>query len=203
MGSNSSAPSEYIGDRVDGLANGKGTLTSEVGMTYDGEWVLGERYGVGRQTWPSGANYKGCWKENKPHGKGVYVYSNGCMYDGNFVNGERDGLGWMKWVISAQLHCQADMFSQYEGEWKDDEMHGYGTMMFRSGATHKGWWDYGVRSGPGMHTLLNGDYIQGVWVNDLVEGACTYYFASTKTMCVGFWRAGQPIHVKWITHPAL
>ncbi|MDP7490276.1 MAG: hypothetical protein QGG10_07160, partial [Arenicellales bacterium] len=58
----------YIGDVVDGRANGQGTLTWPNGNKYIGEWKDGKRHGQGTLTLADGDKYVGEFKDNNLHG---------------------------------------------------------------------------------------------------------------------------------------
>lgn len=63
--------------------------------------------------------YVGGYLYNKKQGYGRCVYHNGDTYDGMFDNNQRNGKG--TYVSSA-------IGRKYNGEWKDDKMHGTGIM---------------------------------------------------------------------------
>jgi len=44
------------------------------GSTYDGQWLEGDRCGVGTYTFRNGDIYEGEWKDDQKHGKGIYKY---------------------------------------------------------------------------------------------------------------------------------
>ena len=67
---------KYVGQVVNGVAEGKGT------------W-----YGI------NGDRYEGDWKFNKREGKGIYYFNNGNRYEGDYKNGIRDGRWKGDWLF--------------------------------------------------------------------------------------------------------
>lgn len=63
--------------------------------------------------------YVGGYLYNKKQGKGRCKYHNGDTYDGMFDNDKRNGIG---------TYISIKVKRKYEGEWKDDKLHGRGIM---------------------------------------------------------------------------
>lgn len=49
---------------------------------YVGDFVDGERHGVGAFYYASGAHFEGGWKHNMKHGQGRFTFKNGCVFTG-------------------------------------------------------------------------------------------------------------------------
>ena len=65
-----------------------GTVTSNNGNTYVGEWRDDKMHGQGTMTWPNGNEYVGEWSRNRPHGQGTYTFSDiGNVAEGRWTNG--------------------------------------------------------------------------------------------------------------------
>ena len=79
----------YIGDVVDGRANGQGTLTWASGAKYVGQFKDSKQHGQGTYTFPDGYKYVGEWKDDKQHGQGTYTGTDGHKYVGEYKNGKR------------------------------------------------------------------------------------------------------------------
>ena len=61
------------------------------------------------------------------------------VYTGNFIEGKRHGLG--KMVYTDKNHCLeflGETEGEYLGQWKDDQRHGQGTMLWPSGIRYEG-----------------------------------------------------------------
>jgi 1-phosphatidylinositol-4-phosphate 5-kinase len=73
----------YEGDLLDGRWHGKGKISFPSGDTYDGEWSMGLRDGVGIYVYATdGTVYEGDWKGGLKHGHGRLRYRNGDEYEG-------------------------------------------------------------------------------------------------------------------------
>ena len=46
------------------------------GSSYEGEWKIDIREGMGNFTYPNQDSYTGLWKMNKENGQGFYRYAN-------------------------------------------------------------------------------------------------------------------------------
>lgn len=52
----------------------------------------------------------------------------------------------------------------YTGNWRDEQMEGYGEMMYADQSTYSGWWHMGKRHGHGrMEYKLNSGVYTGAW----------------------------------------
>ena len=115
--------SKYIGQVVNGLAEGKGTWygTKEpfIGDRYEGEFRNNKFEGKGiyyynNEPWKDD-RYEGEWRNGKKEGKGIYYYNDGDIYEGDFRNGNR-----------------------YEGDWRNDKLEGKGIMYYNNGDREMG-----------------------------------------------------------------
>ena len=79
--------------------------------------------------------YEGEIENGEPNGDGILTYTDEGTYVGQFVNGLREGIGTMTWGRMAIVHGYV-----YEGQWKNDEIHGQGTMTDPKGIKMKGKW---------------------------------------------------------------
>jgi hypothetical protein len=86
-------------------------------------------------------------KEVPQSGYGRFEYINGTMYLGNWKlhNGVKVKHGHGKITYpSVAASAGNDLGSEeYEGDWEDDLMHGYGTYRYTSGAIYQGQWSHG------------------------------------------------------------
>ncbi|KAM4892236.1 radial spoke head 10 homolog B [Sylvia borin] len=53
---------------------------------YMGDFVKGERHGLGTFIYANGDIYSGEWVHNKKHGKGMFIFKNGGVFQDKFVN---------------------------------------------------------------------------------------------------------------------
>ncbi|MFM1864159.1 MAG: hypothetical protein RLZ26_2681 [Pseudomonadota bacterium] len=78
----------------------------------------------------------------------------------------------------------------YEGEWRENMLHGSGTLTFPSGATYVGEFRDGWPNGFGTYTFPSGELYVGEYRNGQRHGQGTYFFASGATY-VGEYRNGM------------
>ena len=58
-----------------------------------GDWVKGEKSGIGKYYFNDKSIYEGQWKNDDKFGEGVMTYSNDDTYTGYWLDGERSGHG--------------------------------------------------------------------------------------------------------------
>ena len=78
----------YEGQAIDGVPNGKGRLTWDSGIFYEGDFVNGQYHGYGVYFVSDYALYEGQWVNGAFTGKGKITYLNGEIQEGEFVNGK-------------------------------------------------------------------------------------------------------------------
>ena len=82
---------KYIGQVVNGLAEGKGIEYWNNGDRYEGDFRNGKKEGKGIYYYKSGSRYEGDWRNDKQEGKGIYYFHNGDRAMGDFYNGNPIG----------------------------------------------------------------------------------------------------------------
>lgn len=65
-------------------------------------------------------------------------YLDGTSYVGNWVQNRRHGKGWS---FKAQDGSISDLGDLYLGEWRNDSIHGLGTMIRTDGSVFRGYFD--------------------------------------------------------------
>lgn len=69
-----------------------GTYFFSSGNVFHGNWLNGNKEGLGMTMLTDKTKYEGYYKENKKSGKGTYYYSNGqTKSTGSFLNGKKTG----------------------------------------------------------------------------------------------------------------
>lgn len=63
---------------------------------------------------------------------------------------------------------------EYEGDWEDDLMHGFGTYKYLSGNIYEGSWEKGKMSGKGVMQFADGSKYDGEWADNLMHGVGEY-----------------------------
>ena len=84
---------KYIGQVIDGKANGKGIWYGNSGSKYEGDWRNDLKDGKGTYYYNDGDKYEGDFRNGLRDGKGIYYFNNGIRYEGDWRNGEKDGNG--------------------------------------------------------------------------------------------------------------
>ena len=67
-------------------------------MIYEGDYLDGQRHGIGTITLADGFKYTGDWEYGEITGVGIATYANGDIYQGSFVKGKRQGRGTIKFA---------------------------------------------------------------------------------------------------------
>jgi len=86
--------------------------------------------------------YIGSFENGMRNGKGLYSFTNGDSYDGNWKEDMMTGTGVYNWNVGYDITIKSPKL--YEGEFKNNEIHGRGKLTFASGKVQGGIWDYGV-----------------------------------------------------------
>ena len=114
---------EYIGEVLNGLREGKGTMLFENGDKYIGDWINDKVEGKGIYYFITGEIYDGEWINNNREGKGILYYSKGDRYEGDWKNGKRDGEGIIYYING----------DRQMGDFKDDKEIGKHVLLNKSG----------------------------------------------------------------------
>lgn len=120
---------EYSGECKDGFANGKGIAKGK--SSYAGEFINGNRSGIGAYMWANGDHYVGRWVDDKKT-QGTFTWANGDRYNGSWLDNNRSGYGRMistkqsstnieNWMKNKIGSWQGD-FYVVEGIWKNDQL---------------------------------------------------------------------------------
>jgi hypothetical protein len=134
-------------------------------------------------------NYDGEWKGTDGNRIGKYT--------GSLKYGRRDGYGIMKYD-----ETQESGVSLYEGDWKNNTMHGKGKVTYKDGGYYEGTFEdnmfhglgtffysngnkyegtfyNGNETGKGITTYNNGDIYTGYHVNGIREGKGEYHYKNS------------------------
>ena len=167
----------YIGQVINGKAEGKGICNFFNGDRYEGEWKDNKKEGKGVYYWNrspwKGDVFEGEWKNNKKEGKGIYYFSDGDFYEGNWKNGKQDGKG-------IYYYSDGDI---YDGEWKNGVKEGKGIHYFSNGDVYEGDFKDNNFEGKGIRYFRNGDRIMGDYSNDFPIG-CHVRLTAMNTILV-------------------
>lgn len=180
-------------------ANDKWDNNKEKFFFYKGNYHYGERHGQGamyQRFVASGGSFvrrNGEWVETPKK----YVYK--LIYNGQWVESDRSGKG-----KSLFYNEKGQLTSTYEGEYKDNTRHGFGTMKFYLYETenlyemHIGTYVNGDREGKGSYYWLNkGTAYKGDFLKDKRTGYGSYYdiirkdTANLRIRYTGQWKDGE------------
>ena len=110
-------------------------------------------------------------------GTGTFIYPNKAMYIGEYkqlTTGVkiREGKGKL---IQPSNPEQGDIGSEwYEGDWKNDQMDGYGEYHYSNGDIYEGNWKNNMHNGFGRYIFTNGNTYEGEWKDHKMEGHGKY-----------------------------
>ena len=85
------------------------------------------------------------------HGHEIMKYNDG-FYEGEFIYDKREGKGKKTWTDGPS---KGDV---YDGEWKNDKMHGKGIYKYHNGKEYNGEWNCGDMHGWGIMKYTDGYY---------------------------------------------
>ncbi|CAM9423567.1 unnamed protein product [Ascophyllum nodosum] len=164
----------YDGEFVHGQREGVGRWTAKEGtegMVYIGEWKAGRRCGVGQSTAPDGTVYSGEWHDGLFAGEGTLTLSSGERYEGMFRDGEKHGSGSLQTQDGDTLEGEWTKSKPQEGdtEWR---------IRFSNGDHFAGTVLEGVPHGRGTYKYANGDVFTGGWDCGLRQGQGICVFAN-------------------------
>jgi hypothetical protein len=98
----------YEGQVAEGVPHGKGVRLAVDRSRYTGDWVNGERNGLGEATFSTGGSYTGSWRNDKFDGQGKIVYAGSRrIYEGLFADGRVAGVAAPD--LSAQRYALKEM----------------------------------------------------------------------------------------------
>ncbi|MBL7976984.1 MAG: hypothetical protein JNN12_01490 [Bacteroidetes Order II. Incertae sedis bacterium] len=168
----------YIGPLKNGKPHGHGKASYENGwmLTYEGEFVAGQRVGQARVLYRNGDRYEGAYQDDLRGGYGTYYWKNGDTYTGYHKNNKFNGQGKRTWKASGDV---------VEGNFLDDSIHGKATYRWGTGEVFMGEYRQGIIEGRGTKKLKNGSEYDGEWKNGKRHGYGTYRYADS-TSYVGY-----------------
>ena len=174
----------YEGTFVDGKLEGEGTYINNKGDIYIGGFIGGKLNGKGKIIQKreninksNGGNeqeninnkdnnddnnlvYEGEIKDFKREGYGVEKCPE-YEYEGNFHDDMKNGQGSIKYLKLGR---------KYEGDFKNNEITGYGYLIYENKQTYKGNLVDGKKEGKGKYIWPDGSEYEGEYKNDIREG---------------------------------
>lgn len=108
-------------------------------------------------------------------GTGEFVYPDGAVYTGDWklIDGVKvkEGKGRL---VHAFKNPQIQIAEEYEGEWSNDMMNGYGVYKYASGSIYSGQWKNNRHHGKGEYKMASGCVYEGEWCDHKFSGTGCY-----------------------------
>ncbi|GLE02030.1 hypothetical protein PINS_up010868 [Pythium insidiosum] len=165
----------YDGQFVDDYYDGRGVCAYPNGDVYDGEWRHGRWHGHGElRRGRDGSSYVGEFCNGLFHGLGRETFGRGGSqgsYTGGFQFGQRHGHGQRVWRLAPGRE------KTYDGQWRDDEMHGVGVVELPGAFKYVGELQRGQFHGQGVISYANGDSYEGEFARGALHGDGTFTFS--------------------------
>jgi len=149
----------FIGEVVDGFANGNGYLSFSSKSDYSGDYYFGNFLnnnfqGTGEYYYHStGETYIGEFVNGEMGQYGAWYYANGDKYIGQFEDGRFNGWGTYEFANG----------DKYIGEHKNSLSNGNGTYYFVDGARYEGGMKDSKFHGNGKFFHIDGNITTGIW----------------------------------------
>lgn len=167
--------------------NGFSVKTFQDGSRYIGEFVQGNRQGIGTCFWKNGSRFFGEWKLDKPEGVGVFINAQSAKQQGLWKKGklfeENSNLVTEK-LFSVSSRIQGCLAGDciggkgvlmangdiYMGDFKNNLRQGIGICYYFNGTEYKGTWQGDKQHGNGVLTYSDGTIRNGVWSENVYQG---------------------------------
>ncbi|WP_456460578.1 hypothetical protein [Lutibacter sp.] len=163
--------------------NGFGEKKYSNGSSYKGNFVNGEKEGIGAYIFKDGWKHIGFFKNNISDGEGKQYNENGkLIFEGNFYKYKLNGKG-------KSYHSNG---SKSEGNFKNGKLNGYGKQYSIDGKlNYEGAFLDNKANGPGTLYFANGDMYIGQFKNNKLEGYGKYYNADGELIYAGQFKDGK------------
>lgn len=140
--------------------SGKGEKFSLNGNHYEGDFIDGLRWGMGREETKDHV-YVGQYEKDKKNKKGKLVYKSiKDSYEGDFLDNNITGKGEYKWE-------NGDTFI---GDFVNGKMHGRGLYKWPDGGEYEGEYNNNIKEGKGKFKWSNGKIYEGPFVGGKPHG---------------------------------
>jgi len=160
----------------DSVYHGKGKLLIHGWGIYTGDFLYGERFGIGKEIYYDNEEddwYEGKFESDVEYGHGKKMFKNGDFYEGEYYN-----FGAIDTKYSFTSH---GVFIDY---WHK------GKKTYANGDVYVGNFYYHLRWGDGKMTFIHdGSVYNGSWSNNEMNGKGTFIY-SDDTVDEGIWCRG-------------
>ena len=198
---------KYEGKFKNDMCHGKGKFYSIIGtFLYEGFFKKGKFCGLGKSFYPTGiVKHQGEYADGYYNGQGNLYNNDGhLIYQGNLKNHSRHGQG-------IEYYDREGTFKRFEGKWKFDKKHGFGTEWDTEGNVfYEGNYAKGKYFGEGKRFYICGALMyeggfkknhrndfgkayyeegalmyEGLWESNFFNGKGTTYYESGKKKYTG------------------
>lgn len=222
--------SRYEGEWRDSRPHGYGSMVYPSGRECTGQWLDGKpqqacqdnrtasttthgcqsgdcRNGEGHIIYMDYSEYRGQFRNGKPHGRGTMDYPNEEQYVGEFEDGQPQGNGKLyrpgksalegQWFEGAFVGKQA---RPSKGCVAGDCQNGNGTYIFQDDSQYTGGFQNGYPHGKGTVVYTNGDRYEGEMEAGYLEGYGILFLPSGKQLS-GTWKRGELVQSATAARP--
>ena len=111
----------YVGQVINGKAEGKGILYFDNGVRYEGDFKNNLLEGKGIMYWNNGDRYQGEYKNGAREGKGIYYFKNGDRFEGEWIENKKNHQSIMQQfsLMQQQLISMKQQLSQINQNMKN------------------------------------------------------------------------------------
>ncbi len=181
----------YEGPVWCGRPHGVGVLIAE-GVSYEGSFVLGEKWGEGIERFDQGSSLKCVWARNLPNAAGKLITKDGGRVQGRWVDGAPEGAVRLTLpngnVVEQEnaAHCIGEgqittpEGNVYQGSLLGGLPHGSGVWVMHDDTTFKATFSGGLAHGEGELLGVKGDSYVGEWRRGARHGHGTQRWAEEK-----------------------
>ena len=165
-----------------GQKHGYGILTTARSIKR-GDFRNDEFCGWGREARKNRVVTEAKFVNGLANGKGMYRNAKGNIYTGDFLDGKRHGYGELdtnKFHYEGQFNNDyldgkgkiqfLNTGHQYQGDFKENEMDGYGVFKWKNGYVYEGFMKNGKMNGKGRYKYNNGQVYEGGYRDGLKNG---------------------------------
>ena len=171
---------KYVGDYRNGKKNGPFTVIYADGSKYLGKYRNDRVYGQGTYTFADGRVKEGIWKngefQDAQKVTPTVTARKSPPSSKNAAEQENERLRREEVRGSDLPPCRGSYHNcfgtrdytngRYVGEYRNDKVHGQGTLTFADGDKYVGEWRDNKFHGQGTYTFFNGRVEEGIWKNN-------------------------------------
>ncbi len=151
----------------------------------------GKVYRRGRKVFANLDAYEGEFLDGMKHGRGQLILFSGDIYIGEFENNFYHGHGTYNYTSYYNENGEMVTGKRYEGDWKDNRMHGKGVLQLGFGEVYSGEFERGLFHGKGHLIKRSGDVYSGEFERGKPSGKIKIEWSGNGDVYEGTMRAGK------------